>query len=203
MRIIFRIKHAYNIVDGINNSHNNSLLYNILAEDLKKCKDTILKMINSSNVCAKEDTKKNDADNINVCDKQDINNDKADTNNNNNNNNNKPDTKVKDKPDTKVKDKEDIGSLASKNEPQKTLSNGEPTKIFDSIKEILKYFVCEKFMNEKFSVTGYSKNEITLCLINKPKKGFKTIHAISIYRDMLSLNMEKITNSMKKDRSIY
>ena len=91
---------AYNIVDGINKSHNNSLLYDILAEDLKKCKDTILKMINSSNVCAKQDTKKNDADNVNVCDKQDINNDKADTNNNND----KPDTKVKDKPDTMKKD---------------------------------------------------------------------------------------------------
>ena len=42
---------AYNIVDGINKSHNNSLLYDILAEDLKKCKDAILKMISSSNVC--------------------------------------------------------------------------------------------------------------------------------------------------------
>ena len=36
---------AYNIVDGINKSHNNSSAYDILAEDLKKCKDTILKMI--------------------------------------------------------------------------------------------------------------------------------------------------------------
>ena len=49
---------AYNIVDGINKSHNNSLLYHILAEDLKKGKDIILKMINSSNVCSKQDTKK-------------------------------------------------------------------------------------------------------------------------------------------------
>ena len=68
----------------------------------------------------------------------------------------KPDTKVKDKPDTKVKDKEDIESPASKNEPPKTLTNGEPAKIFDSIKELLKYFVYEKFMNEKFSIKGYS-----------------------------------------------
>ena len=112
-------------------------------------------------------------------------------------------TKVKDKPDTKVKDKEDIESSASKNEPQKTLSNGEPAKIFESIKEILKCFVCEKFMNEKFSIRGYSKDYITLCLINKPKKGFKIIHVISICRDALSLNIEKVTNSMKDDRSIY
>ena len=115
----------------------------------------------------------------------------------------KPDTKVKDKPDTKVKDKEDIESSASKNEPQKTLSNGEPAKIVDSIKEILKCFVCEKFMNEKFSIRGYSEAEITLCLINKPKNSSKIIHVISIYRDMLSLSIEKVTNSMKEDRSIY
>ena len=100
-------------------------------------------------------------------------------------------TKAKDKPDTKVKDKEDIESSASKNEPQKTLSNGEPAKIVDSIKEILKCFVCEKFMNEKFSIRGYSKDEITLCLINKPKKGFKIIHVISICRDTLLLKYRK------------
>ena len=214
---------AYHIVDGINKSHSNDSLYDILAEDLKKCKDTILKMINSSNVCAKQDTKKTDADNATVCDKQDTNNDKADTANNNNNDkpdtkvkdkldtmkkdakkkDSKPDTKVKDKPDTKVKDKEDIESSASKNEPQKTLSNGEPAKIFDSIKEIFKCFVCEQFMNEKFSIRGYSRDEITLCLINKPKKGFKIIHVISICRETLSLNIEKVMNSMKEDRSIY
>ena len=216
---------AYHIVDGINKSHSNDSLYDILAEDLKKCKDTILKMINSSNVCAKQDTKKTDADNATVCDKQDTNNDKADTVNNNNNDkpdtkvkdkldtmkkdakkkDSKPDTKVKDakkkdskpatkvkeKPDTKVKDKEDIESSASKNEPQKTLSNGEPAKIFDSIKEIFKCFVCEQFMNEKFSIRGYSRDEITLCLINKPKKGFKIIHVISICRDTLLLKYRK------------
>ena len=36
---------AYNIIDAINKSHNNDSLYNILAEDLKKCKDTIFKII--------------------------------------------------------------------------------------------------------------------------------------------------------------
>ena len=64
---------ACNIVDGINKSHNNDSLYDILAEELKKCKDTILKMINSSNVCVNQDNKKNDTDNVNVCDKQDTN----------------------------------------------------------------------------------------------------------------------------------
>ena len=95
---------AYNIVDSINKSHNNSSAYDILAEDLK-CKDTILKMINSSNVCAKQDTKNNDADNVNICDKEDTNNDKPDTNNNND----KQDTKNKDsKPGIKKKGKRDI-----------------------------------------------------------------------------------------------
>ena len=35
---------AYNIVDGINKSGNNSSAYDIFAKDLKKCKDTILKI---------------------------------------------------------------------------------------------------------------------------------------------------------------
>ena len=46
---------AYNIFDGINKSHNNDSLYDILAEDLKKCKDKILKLIDSFNVRAKND----------------------------------------------------------------------------------------------------------------------------------------------------
>ena len=46
---------AYNIVDGINKSHNNSSAYDILAEDLKKCKDTISKVINTFTVRAKQD----------------------------------------------------------------------------------------------------------------------------------------------------
>ena len=46
---------AYNIVDGINKSHNNDSLYDILAEDLKKCKDRILKLIDSFNVHVKND----------------------------------------------------------------------------------------------------------------------------------------------------
>ena len=60
---------AYNIIDAINKSHNNDSLYDTLAEDLKKCKDNILKMINSSHICVKQDTKKNDTDNVNVCEK--------------------------------------------------------------------------------------------------------------------------------------
>ena len=126
---------AYNIVDGINKNHNNSLLYDILAEDLKKCKDTILKMINCSNVCAKQDT----------------NNDKTDTtttttttnNNNNNNNNDKPDTKVKDnldakkkdsKPDTKVKGKPDTKKKDAKkkgSKPDTKVKDKPDTKVED------------------------------------------------------------------------
>ena len=62
----------YNIIDAITKSHNNDKLYDILAKDLKMCKDTILKMV-SSNICVKQDTKKNDTDNVNVCEKQDTN----------------------------------------------------------------------------------------------------------------------------------
>ena len=282
------------IVDQVNLnakiSYNNILLYDILAEDSKNSKDIILKMINSCSVCAKQDTKKTDADNAATCDKPDTNNDKADTNNNNNNkpdtevedkpdtkkkdakkkddkkkdskpntkvqdkpdtmkkdakkNDSKPDTKVKDEldtkvkdnpdtkvedhadtkvkdeidtkvkdnantkvednPDTKVKDKEDIESSASKNEPQKTLSNGEPVKTLDCIKKILKCFVCKKFINEKFRLRGQNKDGITLCSIIKPDKDFKIIHGIAIYRDEISLITEKKKkNGMKHNNSIY
>ena len=95
-----------------------------------------------------------------------------------------PDTKVEDNPDTKVKDKEDIESSASKNEPQKALSNGEPAKTLDCIKKILKCFVCEKFINEKFRLRGQNKDGITLCSIIKPDKDFKIIHGITIYIEM-------------------
>ena len=62
---------TYNIIDAINKSCNNDSLYDNLAEDLEKCKDTILKMINSFNICVKQDTKKNYNDDVNVCEKQD------------------------------------------------------------------------------------------------------------------------------------
>ena len=75
----------------------------ILEEDLKKCKDNILKLINGSNVYDKPDTKKKDSE-------PDIINDKPDTKKKDTKKkdakkkDSKPDTKVKDKPDTKKKD---------------------------------------------------------------------------------------------------
>ena len=75
------------VVDMIRETDNDSLIYDILAENLKKWKDDILELINSVSVCAKPDTKKKD---------------KTDTKKKD-----KPDTKKKDKPDTKKKDKPD------------------------------------------------------------------------------------------------
>ena len=69
-----------NVVGTVRETDYDSLIYDILAENLKKWKDDILELINSVNVCAKPDTKKKD----------------------------KPDTKKKYKPDTKKKDKQDI-----------------------------------------------------------------------------------------------
>ena len=45
---------AYNIIDGIKKSHKNDKAYNILAEDLKICKENIVKIINTSNVFDEE-----------------------------------------------------------------------------------------------------------------------------------------------------
>ena len=103
----------------------------------------------------------------------------------------KLDTKVKDKPDTKVKDKEDIESSASKNKPQKTLSNGEPAKTLYHIKKIFECLVCAEFINEKFRIRGRNKDGITLCSISKRQKDSKITHRIGIYRDEISLNKQK------------
>ena len=147
---------------------------------------------------SKPDTKVKDKPDTKVKDKPDTKvKDKPDTKVKDN-----ADIKVKDKPDTKVKNKEDIESSASKNEPQKTFSNGEPAKTLDRIKKVFECFVCEKFRNEKIRIRCRDKNGITLYSISKPKKDYKIVHDISIYIDMLSLNVEKVTNSMRQDRSI-
>ena len=82
---------AYNIIDVTNKSHNNDSLYDTLAEGLKKCKDIILKMINGSNISVKQDTKKNDTDNVNLCEKQDTNKNEASINENDIDNDSKAD----------------------------------------------------------------------------------------------------------------
>ena len=115
----------------------------------------------------------------------------------------KSDTKVKDKPDTKVEDKEDIESSASKNEPQKTLSNDELAKTLDHIKKIFECFVCERFTNIKFRLRGQNKDGTTLCSISKPDKHSKITYGIVIYRDEILLNTEKKTIGMKHVNSMY
>ena len=90
-----------------------------------------------------------------------------------------------------MKDKEDIESSASKNEPQKTLSNGELAKTLDRIKNIFECFVCEKFINNKFRLRVQNKEGITLCSIGKSDKHSKITHGIAIYRDEILLNTEK------------
>ena len=176
---------TYNIVDSINKSHNNDSLYDILAEDLKKCKDTILKMINSSNVCDKQDAKKNDVGSANACDKQDTNNDKPDTMND------KQDTK-NDKPDTKKKDtkKEDKPDNIEKH------NNAKPST-FRVIEKIVNRFICNKFMNDKYYVK-VDKDKIVFYLIRKPLKSVKMKHMIESSRDVITLAIEKETKTMNE-----
>ena len=94
---------TYNTIDAINKSHNNDSLYDTFAEDLEKCKDTILKMINSFNICVKQDTKKNDTDNVNVCEKQDTKKNEASINENDDDN----DSEADDDNDSEVDDDSD------------------------------------------------------------------------------------------------
>ena len=76
--IMFEVQ---NVVDMVRETDNDSLIYDILAENLKKWKDDILELINSVNVCAKPNTKKKDKSNTKKKDKSN--------------------TKKKDKPNTK------------------------------------------------------------------------------------------------------
>ena len=95
--------------------------------------------------------------------------------------------------------------LQKTNEQQKTnelQKNNEPPKTFNYIKKILECFVCEEFMNEKFRTARLGRDMISLHSIYKPMRGFKRIHRICIYRDMISLNTEKQTKSMKQDNTI-
>ena len=85
-----------NVVDMVRETDNDSLICDILAENLKKWKDDILELINSVSVCAKADTKKKDKPDTKKKDKPDI--EKRD----------KPDIEKKDKPDIEKNNKPDI-----------------------------------------------------------------------------------------------
>ena len=118
------VSDASNIVDGINKCHNNSSLYYILEEDLKTCKDKILKLINGCNVYDKPDTKKKDSE-------PGIINDNPDTKTKDTK---KKDTKVKEKPDTKKKDaKEKDGkpNTKVKDKPGIKVKDKSDTKVKD------------------------------------------------------------------------
>ena len=174
------IADAYNIVDGINKSHDNDSLYDILAENLKKCKDTVLKMINSSNVWVKQDT------NNNKPDKQETKNDKLDTK--------KKYTKKKNtkKKDTKKKDpkKEDKPNNIKK-------YNDKKLKTFSTIENIINLFVCEKLMNESY-YEKVDKDKIVFYLIHKPIKGVKIKHMVEISREIITLAIEKKPRTMNR-----
>ena len=115
----------------------------------------------------------------------------------------KSNTKKGTKKDTKLDIKHDIVRLDNKpktNEPQKTFINNEShlKKMINPIKRILEYFVCEKFINEKFHTLRVSKDMILLHSRYATVKSFK-----EICRDIISLNIKKnhVDNS-KEDITI-
>ena len=93
-----------------------------------------------------------------------------------------------------VKDNDKVDIEKHRSELHKTINN---------IKTILDCFVCEKFMNEKFITRNLNKDGILLCSINNSMKGVKIINKIAIYRDLISLIIEKNTKAMKQDITIY
>ena len=72
--------------------------------------------------------------------------------------------------------------------------------MISTIKRILEYFVCEKFIDKKFHTLRASKNTILLHSKYEPIKGFKKICRIDICRDIISLNIKKAcVNKMNED----
>ena len=221
-----------NVVDKVRETDNYSLINDIIIKN-----NNILELINSVNVCARQDTKKKDKLDIKKKDKLDTKKkDKPDTKKINPilkrkinlilkrkinlilkrkinlilkrkinlilKKKNKPDTKKKDKPDIEKHRSESLtlkSELHKTDKPQKT---NEPPKTLNHIKKILECFVCEKFMNEKFRTTRLSRDKISLYSIYTATGGFKKVHRIGIYSDMISLNTEKQTKSIKQDNSI-
>ena len=71
--------------------------------------------------------------------------------------------------------------------------------MINTIKRILEYFVCEKFINKKFDTVRVSKDMILLHSKYISIKGFKKICRIDICRDIISLNIRNYVNNMKED----
>ena len=63
--------------------------------------------------------------------------------------------------------------------------------MINTIKRILEYFVCEKFINEKFRTLRVSKDIILTHSKCESIKGFKKICRTDICRDIISLNIKK------------
>ena len=167
---------AYNIIDAINKSHNNDSLYDTLAEDLEKCKDTILKMVNSSNICVKQDTKKNDTDNVNACEKQDTKKNKASINENDDDDNDREaddDDDDDDDNDSEADDADDNDSEADDDSVNKDFPNlSDKTRnnliIIDKIrKEILNN---NSEVKELISEAEYTSRDDFLSKLDQFKK---------------------------------
>ena len=63
--------------------------------------------------------------------------------------------------------------------------------MINTVKRILEYFLCEKFIKEKFRTLRVSKDMILRHSKYEPKKVFKEISRIDICRDIISLNVKK------------
>ena len=214
-----------NVVDMVRKTDNDSLIYDILAEHLKKWKDDILELINSVNVCVKPDTKKKD--NPNTSEKKDNPNtsekiDKPNTSEKKDNHNisKKKDklstSKKKDKPNAS-EEKDNPNTSKKKDKPNTSEKKDKPntsekkddikkynksSKTLNSVEMIFKRFICEKFMDEKYYVET-DKDNIVFYLIRKPLKGFKVKHIIEISKDVIILAIEKETKALNECITIY
>ena len=214
-----------NVVDMVRKTDNDSLIYDILAEHLKKWKDDILELINSVNVCVKPDTKKKDnpntsekKDNPNTSEKKDKPNtsEKKDNHNISKKKDKLSTSKKKDKPNAS-EEKDNPNTSKKKDKPNTSEKKDKPntsekkddikkynksSKTLNSVEMIFKRFICEKFMDEKYYVET-DKDNIVFYLIRKPLKGFKVKHIIEISKDVIILAIEKETKALNECITIY
>ena len=74
-------------------------------------------------------------------------------------------------------------------------------KMIKNINKILEYFVCEKFINQKF-FTLRLDNMIFLGFEYKPKIVFKKIYKVCMSRDIVSLGIINVVDNLKQAISL-
>ena len=124
-------------------------------------------MINSSNIYAKQDTKKNDTDNVNVCGKKDTNKNEESTNENDNDN----DSEAGDDDDNDSKADDDDDNDSETDNDSKADDNDSVNKDFPNLCDrtinnlIIIGKIREEILNNNSEINELAKQKICLEMI--------------------------------------